>query len=867
MSDNEQPAKSTPSSISRDKAGFFVFPSGMGMESILGKRKSELGPPARAKRPGPTNPTDDEERLSGPTDKVPDYTRRESRSSSPDVEEHELSVHESQDVSIGLFHPGEIIFHKARGDYYASVIANNFFVPVADVSENVDPPSAQQASRRSPATHDRDLTLASRKHNFKTRFICRRQSISALEHWNAITDETADTYHGQDAGGRPATDYLTFPTIYRIDCPREGSKSRHHETFLYEDDPLTAILTDSRRSSHLAGKRPIYHLQNYVRNFQQPSFVIIKNRQCQGLGLSRSKSGRDETMLILEDDLRQAIQRVSTCPLEKFMKDASLEMRAPYQLLYYHRELLQNYSQSVNSTLQAEIRAVIRYINTNYGHEYSQAEALMSEKKLTIRHLDKISWPNQLVVLSRKKFGDNRDGAGDIYVVQDWPDVTGSYMTLTCWCWKFTSDECTRTSIPFGFIAPVEDENEPFSLEKLGVYPFSLLSKESVDILRARGRKSWGLRRPNFVYCTGSDHTKEGRYMIDQMTYSTLHSGNSGWKAVSEFKTRNKRTDPWRLGMDFEAEPTEDEYLIMPNKIPGYDFLEKEWIPLPVSKITPIRWNKQPFEDLVLSEETKRLVRAMVTVRASSIKMKREQQRLRAGFDIISGKGNGLIMLFHGSPGTGKTLTAESVAEIAEMPLYPITCGDIGTDPEKVEQYLQLVFELGQRWNCVLLLDEADVFLEERTLTDLQRNSLVSVFLRMLEYYEGILILTSNRVGTFDEAFRSRIHIALHYEDLKPRSRKQIWSNFLGRLEDTEEGENVEDIRNRLDELANHKLNGREIRNALSTARQLASHEGKKMAWEHLQLAIRTANDFGKYLTEFHGHSDRDWARERKERW
>ena len=137
----------------------------------------------------------------------------------------------------------------------------------------------------------------------------------------------------------------------------------------------------------------------------------------------------------------------------------------------------------------------------------------------------------------------------------------------------------------------------------------------------------------------------------------------------------------------------------------------------------------------------------------------------------------------------------------------------------------------------------------------------------MLEYYEGILILTSNRVGTFDEAFRSRIHIALHYEDLKPRSRRQIWSNFLARLDGTEEGENLDDIRDRLDELANHKLNGREIRNALSTARQLASHECKKMGWEHLELAIKTANDFGKYLKDFHGHSDRDWAREKKERW
>ncbi|OAK95160.1 P-loop containing nucleoside triphosphate hydrolase protein [Phaeosphaeriaceae sp. SRC1lsM3a] len=330
-------------------------------------------------------------------------------------------------------------------------------------------------------------------------------------------------------------------------------------------------------------------------------------------------------------------------------------------------------------------------------------------------------------------------------------------------------------------------------------------------------------------------------------------------------KTRNKQTDPWKLSLSFQDEPTEDEFLIMPTELPGYDLQEKEWVNLPVSTLTSIRWNRQAFEDLVLNEETKRLVRAMVSVRASSIRTRR-QQGPRVDYDAIAGKGNGLIMLFHGSPGTGKTLTAESVAEIAEMPLFPITCGDIGTEPDKVETYLQLVFELGQSWNCVLLLDEADVFLEERTLTDLQRNSLVSVFLRMLEYYTGILILTSNRVGTFDEAFRSRIHIALHYEDLRPRARKTIWSNFLSRLEGTEEGENVAEIEERLDELANHKLNGREIRNALATARQLANHEGEKMSWDHLELAIKTANKFGKYLNDVHGHSASSWAKEKRER-
>ncbi|KAF5509982.1 hypothetical protein CGCS363_v002204 [Colletotrichum siamense] len=109
--------------------------------------------------------------------------------------------------------------------------------------------------------------------------------------------------------------------------------------------------------------------------------------------------------------------------------------------------------------------------------------------------------------------------------------------------------------------------------------------------------------------------------------------------------------------------------------------------------------------------------------------------------DVIEGKGKGLIILLHGGPGTGKTLTAESVAELSEKPLYRVTCGDIGTDPESVEKYLESVLYIGTIWKA----DESDVFLEEREKTDLQRNALVSVFLRVLEYYEGILILTSNR--------------------------------------------------------------------------------------------------------------------------
>jgi hypothetical protein len=101
--------------------------------------------------------------------------------------------------------------------------------------------------------------------------------------------------------------------------------------------------------------------------------------------------------------------------------------------------------------------------------------------------------------------------------------------------------------------------------------------------------------------------------------------------------------------------------------------------------------------------------------------------------DLIRGKGNDLVMLPHGEPGTGKLLTAESVAELAEMPLFSVTRDDLGTRPEEGERFLEGHFFLSKSWNCILLLDDADVFLEGRSLSDLTGNSLVAIFLRMLE--------------------------------------------------------------------------------------------------------------------------------------
>lgn len=195
---------------------------------------------------------------------------------------------------------------------------------------------------------------------------------------------------------------------------------------------------------------------------------------------------------------------------------------------------------------------------------------------------------------------------------------------------------------------------------------------------------------------------------------------------------------------------TDDELLIASPVVLGFAFSEKLWLEFTVSGICDVEWNEGAYSSLVLPENHKSIVKSLVTSHKFSAAKNID--------DVISGKGKGLVAVLHGPPGTGKTLTAEGIAELLKCPLYMVSAGELGTDPRVLERSLTDILDIAHAWGAVLLLDEADVFLEKRSIHDIHRNALVSIFLRLLEYFQGILFLTTNRVETFDDAFQSRKH-------------------------------------------------------------------------------------------------------------
>lgn len=329
-------------------------------------------------------------------------------------------------------------------------------------------------------------------------------------------------------------------------------------------------------------------------------------------------------------------------------------------------------------------------------------------------------------------------------------------------------------------------------------YPISVVRPKDPDLGDSEEEDS-------DCYCRGSEDESDGGHEAPRSKLKIVQDkeGKVHFVQVEYDENGNEivKEDIDGLCSGEQFEFTEEELLIASPVVLGFAFSEKLWLEFTVSGITDIDWNSGAFNSLVLPENQKSIVRALV-----------ESHTFRAAEnidDVIQGKGKGLVVVLHGPPGTGKTLTAEGIAELLKRPLYMVSAGELGTDSRTLELELNKILDIAHSWGAVLLLDEADVFLEKRTIQDIHRNALVSIFLRLLEYFQGILFLTTNRVETFDDAFQSRIHVALRYGELNTKAKRTVWKMFLEKVSSQEAAVNFSD--KDYDTLARHNLNGRQV--------------------------------------------------------
>ncbi|KAL4904347.1 hypothetical protein BDW74DRAFT_154633 [Aspergillus multicolor] len=334
---------------------------------------------------------------------------------------------------------------------------------------------------------------------------------------------------------------------------------------------------------------------------------------------------------------------------------------------------------------------------------------------------------------------------------------------------------------------------------------------------------------------------------------------------------RRKFDDYDEINLQETAVLTDHQYMLCPTHVYGAILKDNIWEIFEVDRLEQPTIQTDLIDMLVMkADENKQILKAIFELYGGS-----HTQTQAFSSDFVRGKRKAQTVLLHGPPGTGKTFTAESLAEYASLPILRITAADLGHGTD-VEKNLTGYFRTTKRWNAIVLLEHTDDLLEASSCS----SSKYSGFLRALDSYTGILILTSTRVTQFDRAIMSRINVRIGYDPLDEDMRQRIWENHFTQLTRNEDQNQAtkkhgsRKIRIRVSDTAREFVrnsaalqvlnwNGHEIRNAFQTALALACSQAKAkrdpkenedadrvldLTGEHLRQVVSMSQNFKNYL-------------------
>ncbi|MCJ1382203.1 hypothetical protein MMC17_005315 [Xylographa soralifera] len=538
-------------------------------------------------------------------------------------------------------------------------------------------------------------------------------------------------------------------------------------------------------------------------------------------------------------------------------RKGSIEMVSPYSLLFHYFDEIKAKvsSESSSPELLEHFGYIERFVEKNLSERHQEIrDSLTTDNSVSFEDLWALYKPGDYVVIKdglhqklvlmftdieEKKIQQQYIQRPFLhYIISAWSVVWNPSEKLfqrRSWKLKITRYPGKRHVVslpvyPLHAVSEAERESLIAHLEDRGERWRSLVSGSALCFMhRGPAFKSIArdedMRRDRYRQDGEQTTNLVGRVIVEEQklmnlaAMSTAVKQNSTAHSVAGLDDRPEFKD-W----DDVAPNTvfnEEQKLLCPPTIACFDITTSKWYVVAVDNLEPVIWNTAAMNHLVLADSRKTLLRAVI-----------EQ---------------------HAKKHVGKTLTAESVAESTKRPLIPLSIQALISDGKRFESDLGLLFSNARRWNAILLLDEADIVLEARSFEDIQRNGIVSVFLRQLEYYGGILFLTTNRISTMDDAFQSRIQIAFDYKPLDRTVRRQIWSNLIASnaIEIAEDArDSIEDA---LDDLSRLDLNGRQIRNTLNLAESLANDDFAtpgQLQRDHITKAADATLKFKKMFNE-----------------
>ncbi|CAG9981206.1 unnamed protein product [Clonostachys byssicola] len=559
------------------------------------------------------------------------------------------------------------------------------------------------------------------------------------------------------------------------------------------------------------------------------------------------------------------------------------------RFLFHFRDKLFRYGKDLEkgSIAQRHVSLLVEHIQKELSDAilaYTSHVKLSSSPSIDFVHLWTLFKPDDLVYISALLSPD---------LIELVVKYKSMYQSCSCddashyfnHTWQFLGDVMDSNGTFLGTCAiPVTIRYfEGFrEMSKLSLLPLRLhpLKDDIITRMTARGRKFTELQGCHYRHYTGmarllwgSRHSKLFEVGPSNSEILTMVNGGIMIDPATYRETHPEILDNM---LSLTSTLNQEQLMMCRGRIPAFSFSERKWGLFEVTRVGPMQLDGSIFHtSLMLDKTYKDMLLSLVQMQSP--------KSGEAFGDIIKGKSQGVVFLLHGEPGVGKTLTAETIADSCGRPLLRINADNLINSKESVENALARALNLSERWKAVALIDEADIFLEQRSRYCNTRNSFVTgllsiysylidicltrikAFLRILEYYRGILFLTTNRVNSFDRALKSRIQVAIHYPALDAKSRKELWQIFLSKASATGQPKDIwADI---AEKFASEVLNGRQIRDSVRIAQASALGEGTEIETRHLNNALQLLRKFEDEFEKGRLEEDRPRKRPRRARY
>ncbi|KAJ5630110.1 hypothetical protein N7528_003767 [Penicillium herquei] len=201
-----------------------------------------------------------------------------------------------------------------------------------------------------------------------------------------------------------------------------------------------------------------------------------------------------------------------------------------------------------------------------------------------------------------------------------------------------------------------------------------------------------------------------------------------------------------------------------PLEISVYLLSELRWSQLEIEAIQDLVVDKnQDFDQLPINPEIKQIMEDLIPNR--DIAKIPEFMSPTHSHNMTRALG-GTTVLLHGPPGCGKTFSVECLAETLKRPLLRLMHSKLGGSHQDFAQSIAEFLRLSDRWGCIMLLDDVDVFLVQQSSNDISQSIMTTLFMHLTETHTGVLFMTTSRVGTFGITSSSRIHLKFYFPRL-----------------------------------------------------------------------------------------------------